>query len=153
MFAWRPTIKTLSEEARNKIKDYENQFNSKILDSLPPRQKVLIYNQGLSVLNLMYSKGILDKEYNYPNNTLVTLLENRNQVGTTNFSDFIKPNFRDFAEKSLVDINLSGENFQNVISLFFDIVKPNVSLNESITNNSLLEELNKISLVRGSIEK
>ncbi|TJY31879.1 HD family phosphohydrolase [Pontimicrobium aquaticum] len=135
------------------IKNYEEQFPLLFPDSIPPRQKVLIYNQGLSVLNLMYSKGILDKDYNYTDNKIIILLEDRNQVKNTNYSNFIKPNFRAFSEKNLEAYNLSGENFQKLISLFFDIVKPNISLNESITENSLQEELNKISLVRGSIEK
>lgn len=135
------------------IKDYEDQFNSGILDSISPLQRALVYNQGLSVLNKMYSKGILDKEYDYPNDKLVILLDDRSQIGNTNYSSFIKPNFRSFAEESLEEFNFTGDNFQKLISLFFDIVKPNVSLNESITDNSLQEELNKISLVRGSIEK
>jgi len=135
------------------IEDYKNQFNSKIADSILPNKNVLLYSQGMSVLDLMYSKGILDKEYEYPNNMVVNLLEDINQVGSTNFSNFIKPNFRAFAESSLQEMDLSSDNFQKLISLFFDIVKPNVSLNVSITENSLQEELNKISLVRGSIEK
>ena len=39
------------------------------------------------------------------------------------------------------------------VSLFFDIIKPNLSVNVSITDNALEEELNSISPVRGSIEK
>ena len=41
----------------------------------------------------------------------------------------------------------------SLISLFFDIVRPNVSLNQSVTQNVLDEELNKISPVRGSVER
>ena len=40
-----------------------------------------------------------------------------------------------------------------MISLFFDIVKPNVTLNETLTKTTLEEELSQIALTRGSIDK
>ena len=57
-----------------------------------------------------------------------------------------------FLEQQIIDHDLSNYAPQ-YLSLFFDIIKSNVSLNKSITDNSLQEELGKISSVRGSIEK
>ena len=39
------------------------------------------------------------------------------------------------------------------VSLFFDIIEPNLTYNKSFTDKALQEELDKISLARGSIEK
>ncbi len=133
------------------IADYETQFSTVFSDSLSRLEKTLLFNNGLSVLNAMYSKGILDKDYDYAENRAVVLLEDRNQIGNTSYSNFIKPNFRTFAEESISELNLSPENAQKLVSLFFDIIKPNISLNSSLTNNSLQEELDNMSLVRGRI--
>ncbi|MCK0179154.1 HDIG domain-containing protein [Flavobacteriaceae bacterium S0862] len=133
------------------IKDYETQFPNVFSDSLSKLEKTLLFNHGLSVLNQIYLKGILDKDYDYSDNRIVILLEDRNQIENTNYSSFVKPNFRTFAEKSINVLNLSVENSQKLMSIFFDIIKPNVSLNNSLTDNSLQEELDKISLVRGRI--
>ena len=140
-----------NEVALEVIKNYKVQFPLVFSDSLSKLEKTLLFNQGLSVLNQMYSKGVLDKDYDYSNSRIVILLEDRNQIDNTNYSNFIKPNFRAFAEKSIGELNLTPKNSQKLISLFFDIIKPNISLNISITDNSLQEDLEKISLVRGRI--
>ena len=133
------------------VKDYETKFPTVFTDSLSRLEKTLLFNQGLAILNQIYSKGILDKDYEYPDNKIVIILEDRNQIENTNYSSFIKPNFRAFAENSINELNLTADNSQKLISLFFDIIKPNISLNSSFTDNSLQEELGKISLVRGRI--
>ena len=62
-----------------------------------------------------------------------------------------------FSLKSKIEERLKTEKdfkLQNqYISLFFDIVKPNLELNKAITDNALNEGLESISIVRGSIEK
>ncbi|NNE31684.1 MAG: HDIG domain-containing protein, partial [Winogradskyella sp.] len=49
--------------------------------------------------------------------------------------------------------SISDDIRNKMISLFFDIVKPNVAINESLTQKNLEENLLQISQTRGSIEK
>lgn len=132
---------------------YTEQFASKFPDTLLRNNKRLLFDAGIQILDDVYSKGILDKQYTYPDAQLVVLLEDRNQTGTSNYSRFLKPvEFRTYVERLIAEKQLSFYTSQ-YLSLFFDIVKPNVYLNESITQNALTEELNKISQVRGHIAK
>ena len=133
--------------------EYDAKFTSEFPDSLQIIYKGALKKYGQTVLNNLYKKGVLDKEYNYPENKDVALLNDRTLVGTTKYGDLIPSN----EIATFLDGNISESEFSNYrekfLSLFFDIIKPNLVLNKIITDNTLTEELNKVSTVRGSIEQ
>ncbi len=132
--------------------DYNEEFEKVFSDSIS-RANTSLYSIGESVLNQIYSFGVLDEEYNYDSNKKVVLLNNQKQVATTFYSELTKTDaFRSILEKALQNSN-NASYTTNFVSLFFDIVKPNLTLNSSITDNALQEELNRISPTRGSVEK
>jgi hypothetical protein len=133
-------------------KAYNEEFDKVFSDSIS-RANTSLYSIGESVLNQIYSFGVLDEEYNYDSNKKVVLLNNQKQVATTFYSELTKTDaFRSILEKALQNSN-NASYTTNFVSLFFDIVKPNLTLNSSITDNALQEELNRISPTRGSVEK
>jgi len=133
--------------------DYGTKFNMVFSDSLGFKNKKRLLRQGAKILKNIYSRGVLDKNYNYTDDKHVVILEDRKQKEVTSYSKFITQNdIRTFIEDNIEELNLLNYKLQ-YLSLIFDIIKPNVSLNTIITDNSLQEELDKISLVRGNIEK
>ncbi len=134
--------------------EFQSQFNVLTFsDSLSIIDIDGIYNKGLQILNNLYATGILDKEYNYTADKQIVILVNRTQRTTTNYSNIISQNdIRVLLEGQINNLGVSDFKSQ-YLSLFFDVIKPNISLNKSLTDNSLQEELDKISLVRGSIER
>jgi cyclic-di-AMP phosphodiesterase PgpH len=133
--------------------DYGAKFNIVFTDSLGIQNKKRLLRQGTKILKNIYSRGLLDENYTYTDANQVVVLEDRKQKEVTNYSKFIKQNdLRIFIEDNVESLNLSNYKLQ-YLSLLFDVIKPNISLNDIITENSLQEELNKISLVRGNIEK
>jgi len=133
--------------------NYGLQFNSVFSDSLIVNNREDLFKQGKEILIKLYTYGVLGEEYDYSENKQIVILVDRKQTKVTNYSNFITQNgIRLFLEQEIIDHDLSNLSPQ-YLSLFFDIIKSNVSLNKSITDNSLQEELGKISSVRGSIEK
>ena len=137
-----------------KIKeDYILKFPNEFPDSLRISNKSALVKYGESVLNALYEKGVLDKDYNYADNKEIMLLNDRVQIGTANYGSLI-PSSR---VTSFLDSEISASEYSNyrekLLSLFFDIIQPNVILNKIITENTLAEELNKVSTVRGSIDQ
>lgn len=133
--------------------NYGLQFNSVFSDSLIVNNREDLFKQGNEIIIKLYTYGVLGEEYNYSSNKQIVILVVRKQTKVTNYSNFITQNgVRLFLEQQIIDHDLSNYAPQ-YLSLFFDIIKSNVSLNKSITDNSLQEELGKISSVRGSIEK
>ena len=148
-----PFFNVSIDSVENTKTAYVDQFTSRFPDSVVRNNRRTLYNNGLAIINEIYARGILDQQYTYPNDKLVVLLDNTNQTGTTTYSRFIKPgDFRSFTEGLINDRELSSYTSQ-YLSLFFDIVRPNVFLNQSITDNALNDELNKISQVRGHVAR
>jgi hypothetical protein len=141
-----------SEVKQTVFDDYQNKFNQVLPDSINKTGDKL-YKLGLNILESVYAFGVLDEDYNYDANKSVILLENQIQVASGIFSNFTNVNaFRPLTEETLQKSGYSKYT-ANLVSLFFDIIKSNVSLNKSLTENALKEEIDKISLTRGSVEK
>ena len=150
-----PYFNVSVDTVENVKANYEDQFSVKFNDSIISvrTNRRSLYNGGLQILDEIYKRGVLDEQYNYEPDKLVVLLENRNQVGTVNYSSFLKTGeFRSYLEGLIQEKGLSSYNSQ-YLSLFFDIIKPNISLNSNITQSALEEELNKISQVRGQVAR
>ncbi|RIA09640.1 hypothetical protein OE09_1481 [Flavobacteriaceae bacterium MAR_2010_72] len=131
---------------------YKNQFGKAIIDSTKSFDQRL-YNTGIEILVDLYEPGILDEDYSYDADKKVILLENQVQKDEVLFSELTNLNtFRSITERQL-DQKGYSQYAPSLISLFFDIIKPNVKLNVSLTEKALQEEINKISPTRGSIEK
>ncbi|WP_412984860.1 HD family phosphohydrolase [Pontimicrobium sp. IMCC45349] len=137
----------------NVKRNYSLGFNAMFNDSIQESEKVYLFPKGISVISDIYKTGVLFEDYDYDNDKLVTILNDRTQRGTTKFSNFISQNdIRPLLDQKIKYYGLDTYN-QEFLALFFDVIKPNAVLNKSITNNSLEEDLSKISLVRGSIER
>ena len=132
--------------------EFEEKFNLQFSDSLSLKKQQL-HRLGSSILDKIYNYGLLDEPYNYNSNKNVIILDNQTQKYNLKYEQLTKVDaFRGLIESQLKTNNLSNYN-SRFISLFFDVIKPNLTLNESITNKALEEELNNISPTRGSIEK
>jgi putative nucleotidyltransferase with HDIG domain len=108
---------------------------------------------GQSILERIYAYGVLDEDYNYSGDQTVKLIENQTQKESTQYSKLTSLNaFRNITEQELEKAGLSKYG-PNLISIYFDIIKPNITLNKSLTDNALKEELGNISHARGSIDK
>jgi len=148
-----PLYFDVNSEIKKKVfEDYQQKFHLAIPDSIINRGDD-IYDQGHAILEKIYAYGVLDEDYNYQSDKTVILIENQTQKASIVFSDLTNLNaFRGIVEGELLKAGFSKYS-QNMLSLFFDIIKPNVTLDKSLTEDALQEELNKISPTRGSIEK
>ena len=142
--------KSLVEAAKE---NYRTSFSSFVSDTLTGSELNKIKNVGENILNTVYKYGILKENYDYLPNREVILLENQKEVNKTVYSNLINiDDIRQTIENEINKEEVTNYKIQ-LISVFFDIIKPNVSLNKSITENVLKEELNKISYARGSIDR
>ncbi|WP_299229278.1 HDIG domain-containing metalloprotein [uncultured Psychroserpens sp.] len=133
------------------FKAYDEEFNIKFPDTVALRQQ--LYNVGKTTLVNAYRFGVLEESYQYADNKNVVLLENQKQIAETFYGQLTTVDeFRTSIEDALVYNSLSKHE-STFVSLFFDVIRPNVVLNASLTDNVLQEDLNDISIVRGSIEK
>ncbi|MGS2727017.1 HD family phosphohydrolase [Psychroserpens sp. BH13MA-6] len=136
----------------NVLKNFEEKFKSSFTDSIIRRHRNL-FGVGETAINDIYEFGVLDEDYEYEDDKNVILTEGQTEYAETQFANLTKiDGFREIVESKLQQNDL--ENFEaTFISIFFDIIQPNLELNASLTQNALNEKLEAISEVRGSIEK
>ena len=141
-----------SEVKQLVLEAYQNKFEQAIPDSIIVRGDG-IYDLGNSIIEKFYAFGVLDEDYDFHDDKRVVLIENQTEKASGHFSDFTSlSGFRAVTEQELFKSELS-KYAPNLISLFFDIIKPNATLDKSITESALQEELANISPTRGSIER
>ncbi|WP_040279764.1 HD family phosphohydrolase [Psychroserpens damuponensis] len=134
------------------LESYSEKFKTSFTDSVITNNSKL-FGVGESVINTIYEYGVLDEDYEYSENKNIILVHKQTQDGETQFSNLTKLDaFRSIVENEL-DINGLSQFEATFVSVFFDVIKPNLKLNSSLTRNALEEKLESISSVRGSIEK
>ncbi len=132
------------------LENFDTKFKTVFEDIEVDKRK--LFNAGKAILNGIYEFGLLEENNNYAPDKKVTLLENQQQKEIVTYNQLMKTEMlRPYLEKAIDDKGYT--DYKTLfLSLFFDVIKPNLQLNKSITNNALTEELNNISPTRGSIE-
>ena len=108
---------------------------------------------GHKIIDELYHFGVLSEVYDFPENRAVVILEERVKKHSTTFSNLVQQDeIKPIIEKTLSENDF--EAYTNIfVSLFFDLVQPNLTYDESFTEKALKDDLDNISYSRGSIEK
>lgn len=136
------------------LTEYLNRFNSLFKDSIINTvENSNTYEKGRTVIEELYTKGVLDTDYNYTNSQPAIFMVDNTIEKRTEYGALIEiSGLKRFLDNRFNTVSVkNGKN--KMISLFFDIVTPNLTLNTSLTQKALDEELLQISTTRGSIEK
>ena len=134
--------------------DYNKLFNKTFKDSNYVRNRYAsLFKEGKSLINKLYAQGVLDLDYNYPDDKTVILASSNKIKKEIKYGELIELNeLRQLVEEHLKN-SISADKQIRMLSIFFDVIKPNVKLNKNLTQKVLEEELSNISLTRGNIEK
>ncbi len=131
----------------------ENPLNDSVINTLNKRELKVVKNASVTIISNIYSRGLLDQNYDYKSTQIVSLLINNKQVNSGYFSDFHKPeDLLTFINNEIISLNVQ-EYKPQIVSILFDLVESNISLNENLTKNSIEEALANVSPNRGIIEK
>ncbi|WP_225037228.1 HD family phosphohydrolase [Winogradskyella sp. SM1960] len=136
------------------LSDYLMRFNQVFKDSSNfSNPNSDLYNKGKSIITNLYSSGILDLDYNYADDRPVKLATANKVEKEIKYGSLLElSNLRQHIEADLGN-SIPIELKKQLISVFFDVIKPNTKLNSSLTEKALEEELSRISLTRGRVEK
>ncbi|MHA7944965.1 HD family phosphohydrolase [Formosa sp. 3Alg 14/1] len=135
------------------FKNYKITFNESISDSIPRSDYRALFNEGSKILSDFYNYGVLHEDHSFNAKSTVVLLENRVEKVSAEYSNLVKQeNIKPLIIKTLSDHNL-GSYEKQFLSVFYDVIQPNLTYNKEFTERALEEELSKISYTRGSVEK
>ena len=136
------------------VKDkYKQEFKNFFPDSISKNTIRYLYKVGDEIITALYAFGVLNESYDFAEVRAIAILDERVKKQDGYFSDLIKldavtPVIEKVLQKhGLVDYKI------DFVSLFFELIVPNLTFDESFTEKALQEDLNEIAFARGSIEK
>ena len=137
----------------NAVSEYELVFNRLFYELPNDLVRVELYDKGLSILDQIYQSGVLEMSYDYGPNQQISILKDKTQNGFKSYQTFFpQTNLKSFVESQVLTLGIQTYR-QRFLALFFDVIKPNVSLDKVLTNAFLEERLSQLKLVRGRVEK
>ena len=131
--------------------DFEEKFKQTFSDTLENRNR--LYRLGQQLIDDIYKFGVIDESYGYNAEKSVIIVADQKQRSATTYEKLTKTENLKAKIQQKLDSEKDFSLKNQYISLFFDVIKPNLELNRTITENALNEGLENISVVRGSIER
>jgi len=144
----------IDTDIKPKVADiYEQQFRTVFSDTIPKSIRNNLYKTGQKIIDELYAFGISNENYDFSEKSTIAILDNRVKKQDGFFPDIVRQDaITPIIEKVLTNTNAIKYK-TNFISLFFDIIEPNLIFNKSFTEKALQEALDKIAYARGSVEK
>ncbi len=133
--------------------NFQRQFKSVFSDTIPVYTRNDLKDAGIQIIDKLYHFGVLNEEHNYSDTKKVIILEGRVEKEQTQFVNLVKEN----QLKAIIVKVLESKDLltykNEFTSLFFDLVEPNLEFNKEFSSRVLQEELDKVSYIRGSVER
>ena len=109
--------------------------------------------QSTYIINEVYSKGLLEANFDFKDSQLISILLDNKLVNSSYYNRLIKPeNLITFINNKIIETN-SDKYKSQIISLVFDIITPNLFYDKVLSDESINEATINISPNRGFIEK
>jgi len=111
-----------------------------------------LFQYGKYLIDEIYKYGILPVRFDHQGNELVFLIKGKNEF-SLNIDDFIRlENLKDKLNEYIIESQFQKYS-NSYYQLLFEIVQPNISIDEKFTNNALNEALKKVSVYRGFVQQ
>jgi len=138
------------EKVRESFDDeFESQWGN---TELTRNQKSRLKYFAQVILDSVYAKGILQNNGKQVQRNFIYLVKG-NEASKVRVSDFLKVS----EINNLVSVILDDNNFsafeKEIQALFFDIIEPNVSFDNNLTQKARAEALSKLSYTRGTVDQ
>ena len=130
------------------------ELNSDSLFNLYDETEIsMIRLESYKIINEVYSAGLTEENFDIKNNQKISILNNNKLINSTSYDKLIKPeNLNTYINNKIIEYNIEKYKPQ-IYSLVFDLIKPNLSYNSVLSDESVNEAIINISPNRGLIEK
>ncbi len=140
-------------EVSNVTKEFEQKFeNQWVRAALTEKERSRLKYFSKVVLDSVYTQGILQNNGKQVQRNYIYLVKD-NEARKVRVSDFYRVNeINNLVSKVLAENNLAAFE-KDTQALFFDIIAPNVSFDNSLTQKARAEALSKLSYTRGTVDQ
>jgi len=138
------------EKVRESFDDkFESQWGN---TELTRNQKSRLKYFAQVILDSVYAKGILQNNGKQVQRNFIYLVKG-NEASKVRVSDFLKVSEINNLVSAILDDNNFSAFEKEIQALFFDIIEPNVSFDNNLTQKARAEALSKLSYTRGTVDQ
>ena len=138
------------EKVRESFDDeFESQWGN---TELTRNQKSRLKYFAQVILDSVYAKGILQNNGKQVQRNFIYLVKG-NEASKVRVSDFLKVSEINNLVSAILDDNNFSAFEKEIQALFFDIIEPNVSFDNNLTQKARAEALTKLSYTRGTVDQ
>ncbi|WP_321827956.1 HD family phosphohydrolase [Maribacter dokdonensis] len=138
------------EKVRESFDDeFESQWGN---TELTRNQKSRLKYFAQIILDSVYAKGILQNNGKQVQRNFIYLVKG-NEASKVRVSDFLKVSEINNLVSAILDDNNFSAFEKEIQALFFDIIEPNVSFDNNLTQKARAEALSKLSYTRGTVDQ
>ena len=112
-----------------------------------------IVNSVKSIAVNIYNKGFSDVNYEYEGEQKTSILSNNIIVKNSTFSNLLMPKDLSTYINNSVIVNNYINNGDQIKSILFEILQPNITFNKGLSENAYAEAVSEVSSYRGMIDK
>lgn len=146
----KPYLRSNLEVKTKVTENYPDTFMTVFAGESNPILLDSLYQFGLSLLNEIYTHGVLPPNYIHEGNLEVFLIQGQLEIPISIDEVFRSDDLFKFISKSVSEERL--ESFEEAYNdLFFELITPNVFRDELFDQNSIDEAMQNISLSRGVV--
>ncbi|WP_109300693.1 HD family phosphohydrolase [Aquimarina sp. AU474] len=107
---------------------------------------------GRILLNDIYRYGVLQETYSYDSKRQI-FLNKGNEAEAITYGQILTSNQLTNLINTRIDKSEYAPSKSDFVALFYDLIKPNVELNENLTESTLQAELAKVLTTRGGVSR
>ena len=137
----------------NEVKNsYTVQFKNFFKIPVSNKDYNLLFDFGKNLIDEIYEYGILPISLEHSGNKSIFLIKGNNE-SNSNIDDFIKlKNLKNKLNEYFVSSPFE-EYFNIYYELLFEVVQPNISLDDKFTKNAVNQAIKKVSVFRGLVQQ
>ena len=139
-----------NKKLTNKFEELKKDSINNVFDDFELEEIII---QSSNIISEVYSTGLIEENFDFKENQLVSILLNNKLVNSTYYDRLINPeSLTTFIKNKIIESN--NEKYESQItSLVFDVISPNLYFNKLLSDESINEATANISPNRGIIEK
>ncbi len=130
------------------IQSLENRYS----DTLYITSKNIVQRLGLGMINDIYKVGVVENVYPYNDQRLI-YLQISNELEEHRYGDLFKIENLNDRVREVISQNKTEDIQAFLYNILYDVIKPNVNLNNELTEASIVAEIKMINPNRGVIER
>lgn len=131
---------------------YDNAFNTYLSTLAHSNASEDAKRFGIKLLKRIYRYGVLKDSYDY-NAKKQIYLRKGNKAEAVTFGRLLTSNKLTKLIESQIDESPYAKFKSGFVALFYELIEPNVTINEQLTKSALQTELSKVLTTRGSVTK